>query len=288
MHRAAALSALGIIFLLSGRLACGAPAASGPLGFSVVNQRSVTLTAQAWNPILAYVSRKSGVALRLRMGKTAPETTDMTVKEGIAFAYTNHLFSVERDKLGYRAIARLGGPSIQGAIVVRYDSPVHSLEQLRGKTVVFPSVNAFVGYQVPIGHLRELSIEVDATFAGNQEGAIAQLKTGQAAGAGVNKKSLEQYAARSDFPYRLVWVSEPYIEHPIMAHPSLSAEDVAAVRKAFIEMARDAEGNNVLQASAAVLQLKEPWSFVAVDDKDYDVYRHFYKRMAQRPRPVRP
>lgn len=279
MHRAAP-AILVAIGLLANTLACAASDATRPLDFSVVNQRSVTLTAQAWNPNLAYVSRKAKVLLRLRMGKTAPETTDMTVKEGIAFAYTNHLFTPERDKLGYRAIARLGGPPIHGAIVVRDDSPVRSLDQLRDKTVVFPSPNAFVAYQIPADHLRELGINVVETFAGNQEGAIAQFKAGQVAAAGVNKKSLEQYAARSDFPYRVLWVSAPHLEHPIMAHPALPPDVVAAVRKAFVDMDHDVEGRKVLQTSAAVLHLKEPWSFVAVEDRDYDVYRHFYKRRA--------
>lgn len=280
MRRAVALAAL---FLLTGPLAAVAVAAGNvrPLEFSVLNQRSVALSAQAWNPILAYVARKSGVSLRLRMGKTAPETTEMTVKEGIAFAYTNHLFTPERDKLGYRAIVRLGGPPIQGAIAVRDDSPVRLIEQLQGKTTVFPSADAFVGYQVLVEHLENLGIAVDAVFAGNQEGAIAQLKAGQVAAAGVNKKSLEQYATRADFPYRLLWASEAYLDLPVMAHPSVPAETVAAVRKAFVGMARDAEGSKVLQAVAATLQLKEPWSFVAVEDRDYDAYRRFYKRVAK-------
>jgi len=52
--------------------------AEEPLAFGVLNQRSALLTAQYWNPILAYVSARSGVPLRLKMGRTAPETTAMT------------------------------------------------------------------------------------------------------------------------------------------------------------------------------------------------------------------
>ena len=39
--------------------------------FNVLNQRSVALTAQYWNPILTYVSKKSGVPLELKLAKTA-------------------------------------------------------------------------------------------------------------------------------------------------------------------------------------------------------------------------
>ena len=50
--------------------------------FGVLNQRSVQLTAEYWNPILQYVSKKSGVTLNLKMGKTAPDTSAMTGRGG--------------------------------------------------------------------------------------------------------------------------------------------------------------------------------------------------------------
>lgn len=36
--------------------------------FGVLNQRSVILTAQLWNPVLHYVSAKSGVPLTIENG----------------------------------------------------------------------------------------------------------------------------------------------------------------------------------------------------------------------------
>ena len=44
-----------------------------PYAFNVLNQRSVALTSQYWNPILIYVSKKSGVPLELKLAKTAQE-----------------------------------------------------------------------------------------------------------------------------------------------------------------------------------------------------------------------
>lgn len=44
--------------------------------FGVVPQRSATLTAQYWNPILDYVSGKSGVKLELVTKKSAQEYSE--------------------------------------------------------------------------------------------------------------------------------------------------------------------------------------------------------------------
>ncbi|MDP1534165.1 MAG: ABC transporter substrate-binding protein, partial [Rubrivivax sp.] len=50
-----------------------------PYAFGVLNQRSLQATAAYWNPILTYVSARSGVPLELHIGRTANETTDRVV-----------------------------------------------------------------------------------------------------------------------------------------------------------------------------------------------------------------
>ena len=248
-----------------------------PLAFGVINQRSVPLTAQSWNPILSYVSKKTGVPLALRMGKTAPETTAMTVRGEHAFAYTNHMFTPERDRIGYKAILRMKGEPIHGTIVVRDDSPVRSIEDLRGAKVAFPSKEAFVGYWLPMDHLLKSGVQVKEVFAGNQEGAMSQLQFGEVVAAAVNRKLLSRYAQREDFRYRVIWTSEPYLDIPVMAHPSTPPRLVESVRAAFIGMEQDPEGRRALQASADALGSRELWSFVRVDDAEYENYRRFYR-----------
>ncbi|MEW5967141.1 MAG: phosphate/phosphite/phosphonate ABC transporter substrate-binding protein [Pseudomonadota bacterium] len=251
--------------------------AEAPLAFGVINQRSVPLTAQSWNPILSYVGRKVGAPLALKMGKTAPETTAMTVRGEHAFAYTNHMFTPERDRIGYKVVLRMRGEPIHGAIVVRDDSPIRSVADLAGARVAFPSKEAFVGYWLPMDHLLKSGVQVNEVFAGNQEGAMSQLQFGEVAAAAVNRKLLSRYAQREDFRYRVIWVSEPYLDIPVMAHPSLSPRLVEAVRAAFIGMDQDPDGRRALQASADGLGSRELWSFVRADDAEYDNYRRFYR-----------
>lgn len=254
------------------------------LSFGVINLRSVNLTAASWNPILAYVSKKAGVKLALKIGKTAPETTAMTERGEHAFAYTNHLFTPERDKLGYKAILRIKGPAARGVIVVRDDSDICGEKDLDGRVVAFPSHEAFLAYLVPIDYLKNSGIAVKEVFAGNQEGAMAQLQVGQVAAAGLNKALLAEYTRRQDFAYRVIWTSEPYSDIPIMVHPAVPPAVVEAVRRAFLGMAHDAEGRKALAASAHAIQLDRPWSFVAASDSDYDKHRQWYRKTATRAR----
>jgi phosphonate transport system substrate-binding protein len=250
------------------------------LYFGVLNQRSIALTAQYWNPILQYVSRQSGVPLQLKMGKTAPETTAMTLRGEFAFVYTNHLFTPERVRLGYQVIARPRTPGVRAQIVVRDDSPWQRLADLNGHTVVFPSREAFLGYSVPMDALHKAQIEVTPAFAGNQEGAIGQLQAKAVDAAAVNAQIMENYARRESFRYRVLWNSEPYLDLPIMANPAVPKAKIEAVRQALVGMAGDPEGRRILEAGAALLKLSGEPGFIVADDGDYANYREFYRQAA--------
>lgn len=246
--------------------------------FSVLNQRSPILSAQYWNPILAYVHKKSGVELRLKMGKTAPETTALTVKGEAQFAYTNHLFTIERVKLGWRVIARPTTDGIRGQIVVPADSAISRLEDLDRQVVAFPSAEAYAGYRVPMDALLRKGIKVSPIFAGNQEGAMGQMKSGRVAAAGVNEDVMAAFSKREKFAYRVIWSSEEFKDLPIMVSPSVPEADVRAVQQAFIGILADPEGKKILEQGAQLLKLEHPIGFIAASDRDYDNYREFYRK----------
>ena len=99
------------------------------------------------------MSQKSGVPLELKLTKTSKEGNAIAEKGGYHFLYTNHFFTPERDRLGYRVIARPAGPGIRAQIVVPRDSPIRSLQDLEGRDVAFPSPDAFAAYWLPMDAL---------------------------------------------------------------------------------------------------------------------------------------
>lgn len=245
--------------------------------FGVLNQRSIILTAQYWNPILRYLSERSGVPLQLKMGKTAPETSAMTGRGEFDFLYSNHIFTPANQPAGYRVIARPIEAAIRGEIVTLADSSVHDIKDLDGREVGFPSPAAFVGYAVPMNALLQAGVSVKAVFAGNQEGIMGQLKAGRVVAAGVNSELMEDFAKREGFRYRVLWASESYLNLPISAHPSVPQEKARAVREALLGMAKDPVGLKILEASAALVKQDPPYGYVAADDKDYENYLKYYR-----------
>jgi phosphonate transport system substrate-binding protein len=254
-----------------------------PLSFGVIIWRSPILTAQFWNPIIRYVSEKSGVPLQLKVAQTGPEHTAMVRRGEYHFLYSNHNFIKENEESGYRVFGRSKDDLGTGEIVVLKDSPIKSLAELQGQEVAFPHTAAFYGYHLPMDALLRKGIQVKVAFAGNQEGAMGQLKAGRVVAAGVNAAVMQAFAQRENVAYRTLWSSDKYVTLALSAHPNVPADTVKAVRETFLKMSDDPEGAKVLLASAEVLEPPRPGKearplrFVASKDSEFDNIRKFYR-----------
>jgi phosphonate transport system substrate-binding protein len=261
---------VGAFLLAAVAAASASPAQQAPLVFGVLNQQSPALTAERWSPILHYVSSASGVPLRFRMGATVNETDAIMGRGEFDFIFTNHNFQPEYDSIGYRVIARWGGDAIRCVVAVAPNSQITGLSQLVGKRVAFPSRDAFLGYAVPLVALKKAGVRVEEVFAGNQDGAMAQLKSRRVDAAAVNSRFLAQYSEREGVGFRGIFTSEPYPELAVVAHRRLPRPVVEKVRQALLAMKTDPLAGPVLE------QAKSP-GFEPATDREYDGVRRVYR-----------
>jgi phosphonate transport system substrate-binding protein len=260
-----------------GMLSAVSRAETPAYNFSPVNQYGIQLTAAYWNPIIAWVSEKSGVRLNLKLGRTSADTTSYVLAKEVEFVFSNHLFSPEREQLGWKVFARRQTPALQGQIVVPADSPVTELAQLKGQEVAFSGPEAFVIYKVPYAHLLAKKIDVKVVFAGNQDAAFAQLFSGKVRASGANSQLLEGYAKRENKKFRVLWSSEPFQDLALMASGKVPDKDVSAVASAFIQMGQDPRGREILQQAAKEVGLPHDAYFIAATGADYGAYRRFFQ-----------
>ncbi|MBI3350458.1 MAG: phosphate/phosphite/phosphonate ABC transporter substrate-binding protein [Burkholderiales bacterium] len=245
--------------------------------FSPVNQANIATAASYWNPIVAYVSEKSGVKLSLKLGRTSADTTSFVLAQEVEFAFTNHLFSPEREQLGWKVFGRRNTPPLHGQVVVAADSPITDISQLEGKEVGFPGPEAFIAYKTSYAQLLQRHISVRTVFGGNMDGAFAQLFSGKVAAVGANSQLVEGYARREGKQFRVLWTSEPYHDLALMVSPKVPERDAQAVAKAFIGMAQDPRGREILASGAKLMGLPADAVFIASDGREYAAYRRFYQ-----------
>lgn len=245
--------------------------------FSPVNQYGISLTADYWNPIVSYVSAKSGVNLSLKIGRTSADTTSYVLAKEVDFVFTNHLFSPEREQLGFKVFGRRDAPSISGQIAVPEDSPITSLEQLADQDVGFPGPEATIAYKVPYAHLLARNIPVKVVFGGNMDGAFGQLVSGKVKAVGTHTQLLAGYAAREGRKFRVLWTSEPFPDLALMVSSRVPEKDRKAVAEAFLGMGSDPRGREILRTASKAVGMPAETVFVASDGSEYGAYRRFYQ-----------
>lgn len=270
------LLAAGVASLVAG-VAQAQTVAEGGYRFSPVPQQAIPLVAGYWNPILAWVSARSGVKLQLKFSRTSAETTKYVLDQEVEFVFTNHLFSPDREQLGWRVFGRRLTPAVHGQLVVPAESPVTDLTQLEGREVAFPGPEAFVAYKVPYAHLLSRKIGVKPVFGGNMDGALAQMYSGKAAACGANSQLVEAHGRRENRKYRVLWSSEPFHDLALMASSKVPDREVKAVAAAFAEMHKDPKGLEVLTQVSQLVGLTHEAHFLATDGREYDAYRRFYQ-----------
>ena len=252
--------------------------AQGPVyRFSPVNQWDINKTAAYWNPIIKYVSDKSGVRLELKIGRTSADTTAYVLAQEVEFIFSNHLFSPEREQLGWKVFGRRWTPPLFGQIAVPADSPVTRLEDLKGQEVVFAGPEAFIGYKITYAYLLSHNIDIKPVFAGNQNAAFAQLFAGKAKAVGSNSALVDGYTQREGKKFRVLWTSEGYHDLALMASSKVPEKDVKAVASALINMHRDPVGKAILVKASEEVGLDPKAYFLPASAADYAAYRKFYQ-----------
>lgn len=284
MHRLSfvrfVLAVVACLFAAGAVRAADAPA----YNFSPVNQYNLQVSAAFWNPIIRYVSQKSGVRLNLKLGRTSADTTSYVLAREVDFAFTNHLFSPDRARLGWTVFGRRDAPPVRAQIVVPADSPVIGLAQLAGESVAFPGPEAMVAYKVAYAQLLRRNIPVDVIFAGNMDAAFTQLFAGRVRAAGASSQLAQHYAGREHKAFHVLWTSPPFTDLALMASPRVPAAEVRAVARAFFDMDRDPEGLRILAEATTLVHSDTPFTFVPATGADYASYRAF---CATAPRDVR-
>lgn len=244
--------------------------------FSPVNQWNIELTARYWNPIVSYVSARSGVKLELKIGRTSADTTAYVLANEVEFIFSNHMFSPDRDHLGWRVFGRRLGEATRSQVVVLDESPIRKLEELEGQTVVFPGPEATIAYKFSYAEILRRKINVEVVFGGNMDGAFAQLASGKAKAAGTHTHLSEGWSKRENRKLRVLWNSDSLPDLALLASRKVPDKDLAAVGQAFFGMLNDPDGRKVLAAAGDLVKLPATAGFAASNGSEYGAFRNFF------------
>jgi phosphonate transport system substrate-binding protein len=240
------LALLALLFALP-----GASAEEKVYTFGVVPQSGPTRAAKDWTPILRFIEERARVKLQFATTRNIPTYAQRLEKAKYDFAYVNPTDYVKfaDEEGGYRPIARPREVKLKGIVVVRKDSPYEKLEDLRKQDIAFPA-NAFAAEVIPMAILRDKGIEFNARRMASHESVYRAVATGRTAAGGGVVRSFNSTAAEYRDQLRVLWTSDTYSPHALVAHARVPAEVVKAVTDALIDMDQDPIGRKLLGSIA--------------------------------------
>lgn len=259
------VSTLAIALLVGASLQAQTDAKS--LTFGVVPQQSASRLAEDWSPLLAEISRRSGVTLVFKTAPSIPIYESRMARGDYDLAYMNpYHYVVFHKAVGYRAFAREQNRKLKGILVVKKDSPYRSLVDLAGKTVVFPAPAAFAASILPQAEFGRLNIPIETRFVASHDSVYRSVAIGlQEAGGGI-QRTFETTPAEVRDTLRVLSETPAYTPHAFAAHPRVPVDVLAKVTLAMLSVGKDEAGQRLL----APLAFK---GVVAAQDKDWNDIR---------------
>jgi phosphonate transport system substrate-binding protein len=143
-----------------------------------------------YGPLVDYLNQHlTGVVLKLEASRNYAAFEEKLYSRQFGFALPNPYQTVEAETKGYRIFGKMGDDeNFRGIILVRKDSGIQSISDLKGKKISYPAPTAVAATMLPQYYLHihglDMNKEVENLYVGSQESAIMNvyLKT-TAAGA---------------------------------------------------------------------------------------------------------
>ncbi len=283
-HRPHRRTLLRLLAAAVAGLACNfAHAAPAPLVLGIFPRLDAVETTRMFHPLAKYLSEKTGREVVLETAKDF-ETfwNGVTRKRYDIVHYNQYHYLKSHKEDGYQVIAKnveQGQSTIGAALVVRTDSDIRSIADLRGRKIVFGGDRrAMQAYVVTTYLLRKGGLkpgDYAEEFSRNPPNAVMTtfFRQADAAGAGDHVLELPALAKEIDVSQlRYLATSEPLPHLPWAVRGDMPRELRVRVQQALIDLNRTAAGRAMLKHMGID-------GFVAASDGEYDKHRRIIREV---------
>jgi len=247
------------------------------LNIGIFPRRNISVTRKIFEPLRAYLETKLKRSVKLQTPKTFSSFWDNVENKKYDLVHFNQYhYIISQKKFGYRVILRnkeFGEDTISGAIIVRKDSGINSVDDLRYKRIVFGGSRKAMQSYIIARHLLEdegLTLnQYRKDFALNPPNAIMAVYYKKASAAGVGDKILQLEMVKNQIntgELKVLKRGEQLPQLPWAINHRLSHLTQTKIQTILSTMHQTSEGKAILKAA----KLDQ---FVKTIDSDYNEHR---------------
>lgn len=219
------------------------PGAKPTLKLAVVSFYNPRLMYLKYQPLVDYLSAHTPWHFELDLSGSYRETVERLCQARTQLAYLGPFSYLRaREQCHVDPVVRLnsqGRATYTSYIMVREDSPIHSLAELRGKRFGFGAVLSTSGHLMPRFMLKQAGLEpgrdVTCVYYAHHERAALAVLTGEVAACGVRDLVGDQLRGKG---LRVLAESAPMTNFPLVLGPRVPKGFSAALVDALVALPR--------------------------------------------------
>lgn len=229
----------------------------------------------AFSPLAKYISAEIGKPVDIRISKDYQSHVDNIGKKKIDIGFLGPASYIKLVKTyGKKPIlARLeihGKPTFHGKIIVRKDSPLKSLAELKNKSFAFGDPNSTMSHLVPRSMLMEAGIKVATElkfkFLGSHDNVALGVLIGDYDAGAVKEAVYYKYENRG---LRALATTPALSEHLFVTTGNIPPELHNKIKTALLNLKNSEHGLEVLRSIKPSVTAMQ-----SAEDKDYNNLRH--------------
>jgi phosphonate transport system substrate-binding protein len=170
------------------------------------------------------------------------------------FALPNPYQTIKAFSCGYNVFAKMGDDkNFRGIILVRKDSGIKTLLDLKGKKVSFPAATALAASMLPRYHMQthglKIKKDIEVVYVGSQESAILSVYNKETAAGGTWPspwKTLSHERPELLAEMTILAETESLLNNSLMARDDIDPKIIEKVKNIFIHLHENENGSGIL------------------------------------------
>lgn len=268
------------------QFAAKAPVTSKEYVFAIHPLHNPVRLFEVYGPLIEYLNRSIlGATFRLEASRNYEEFENKLYARQFDFALPNPYQTLNSLGYGYHVIAKMGDDyKFTGVILVRRDSGIKKVSDLKGKKVSYPARTALAATMMPQYYLHthglDVNRDIENLYVGSQESSIMNVYLGQTVAGATWPLPWESF--QKEHPDRaaaleLKWETEPLINNGVVARDDVPDALAKRVAQLLDTLHTSVEGKAIL----ARMPLSR---FELADDQRYRVIEDFLRKFSRNVR----
>ena len=244
---------------------------------------------EVYQPMVDYINaRLKGSELRLEASRNYAAYDQKLFSGYFDFSLPNPYQTVTAVSKGYKIFGKMADDeNFRGIILVRKDSGIKKVTDLKGKTVSYPAPTALAATMMPQWYMHEHGIDINHdiknAYVGSQESSIMNVFLGKSAAASTWPPPWRAFIKQRPEiaeQVEIKWETSHLPNNGLVAREDVPDDLIQSVSEIIFSLHETSEGRQIL----ARMELS---AYEKAEDATYDSVRLFLKRFEKEVRPIR-